>query len=110
MSDGREEREEREMRIEEEKRKNREDLVDRLVDVELLMFAGTVKRITKKFAQRTDCYKRSGGRSLHMASFYEADTILSTTVRRSKSKKRELQSENADFIRLFQSALTAVGC
>jgi hypothetical protein len=29
MSDGREEREEREMRIEEEKRKNREDLVDR---------------------------------------------------------------------------------
>jgi hypothetical protein len=41
---------------------------------------------------------------------FEADTILSTTLRLSKRKKRELASENAYFFRLFLSAVALVGC
>ena len=40
-----------------------------LVDVQMLVFARTVKRITKEFAQRTYRNQRSRRRRLHMASF-----------------------------------------
>ena len=42
------------------------------VDVEMLMFARGVKRVTKEFAQGTDRYKRSRSRLLAcLASFYD---------------------------------------
>jgi len=55
-------------------RKHRQQIYDvllgLLVDVQMLMFARGVKRVTKKFAQRTYRHQRSRSRRLHMASFF----------------------------------------
>jgi hypothetical protein len=64
------------------------------VDVEMLMFARGVKRVTKEFAQGTDRYKRSAD-CLHAWHPFTSDTILSTKLHASEGKKRERVSENA---------------
>src|SRR5260370_4304248 len=84
-------------------------LLGLLVDIEMLMLARGVKRVTKEFAQGTDRYERSGY-SLHAWHPFLPDTILSAKLHASEGEEREPVSENAYFYRYLRSAVDAVGC
>jgi hypothetical protein len=63
-------------------------LLGLFVDIEMLMLAGGVKRVTKKFPQRTDRYHRPRRRRLHdWRSRKLTDTILSTGARPNEGYK-----------------------
>src|SRR6202790_921937 len=68
-------------------------LLGLLVDIETLMLARGVKRVTKEFAQGTDRYERSR-HCLHAWHPFSPATILSAKLRASEGQEREPVSEN----------------
>ena len=87
-------------------------LLGLLVDVEMLVLARFVKRVTKKFAQGTDRYQRPVSHSLHARHPFAMDRIPSYRLR-----IRGVKGQSANWSQkmpinsvFFVSAVGVVGC